>query len=114
MEMQALWCRRDSSRQLSRSTALPWRRRYAIPTPNWQASGASMHVTVIRGAPVTSEFRDRARALHAAIKDVLLKEWDPIGVQAIPEAQDEYDAYVSAIYSMLISRKPVSEVFKYL
>lgn len=63
---------------------------------------------------MTSEFRDRARALHAAIKDVLLKEWDPIGVQAIPEAQDEYDAYVSAVYSMLVTRKPVSEVFKYL
>jgi len=57
---------------------------------------------------------DRARALHAAIKDLLLKEWDPIGIQGIPDAQDEYDAYVSAIYSMLITRKPVSEVFKYL
>lgn len=61
-----------------------------------------------------SEAAERARALHRMIKDVLLKDWDPIGVQAIPEAQDEYDGYVPTLYSMLISRKPISEVFEYL
>jgi hypothetical protein len=61
-----------------------------------------------------SEAAERARALHQQIKDVLLREWDPIGVQAIPEAQDEYDSYVPTIHSMLISRKPTHEVFEYL
>jgi hypothetical protein len=61
-----------------------------------------------------SEAAERARALHQNIKDVLLKEWDPIGVQAIPEAQDEYDGYVSAVYSMLIAQKPINELFEHL
>ena len=61
-----------------------------------------------------SEAAERARALHQKIRDVLLKEWDPIGVQAIPEAQDEYDGYVPTVYSMLIARKPINEVFEYL
>ena len=61
-----------------------------------------------------SEAAERARALHQQIKDVLLREWDPIGVQAIPEAQDEYDGYVPTLHSMLISRKPAHEVFEYL
>jgi hypothetical protein len=61
-----------------------------------------------------SEAAERAQYLHQKIKDVLLSEWDPIGVQAIPEAQDEYDGYVPRVYSMLITRKPVKEVFEYL
>ncbi len=61
-----------------------------------------------------SEAAERARALHQQIKDVLLTEWDPVGVQAIPEAQDEYDSYIPTIHSMLISRKPTYEVFEYL
>lgn len=61
-----------------------------------------------------SDTAERARYLHQKIKDVLLNEWDPIGVQALPEAQDEYDGYVSRVYSMLIARKPIKEVFEYL
>ncbi|PSL82958.1 hypothetical protein C7T35_19575 [Variovorax sp. WS11] len=60
-----------------------------------------------------SEAAERARYLRQKIKDVLLNEWDPIGVQAIPEAQDEYDDYVPRVYSMLIARKPIKEVFEY-
>lgn len=63
---------------------------------------------------MTSEAAERAHALHQKIKDVLLNEWDPIGVHAIPEAQDEYDGYVPTIYSMVISHRPINEVFDYL
>lgn len=57
---------------------------------------------------------DRARTLHRKIRGVLLEEWDPIGVQTIPEAQDEYDAYVSTLYAMLIARKSAQALFEYL
>lgn len=56
----------------------------------------------------------RAQILHMKIKEVLMQDWDPIGIQSIPEAQDEYDGYVPTIYAMLISRKPVNDVFQYL
>jgi hypothetical protein len=39
----------------------------------------------------------------------LLKEWDPIGVGQIPEAQDEYDSYVPDVYKLLITRRPKHE-----
>lgn len=61
-----------------------------------------------------SEAIERARGLQQKVKEILLREWDPIGVLDIPEAQDEYDGYVPSIYSMLISRKPLNEVFDYL
>ena len=45
--------------------------------------------------------RTRAREYQAAIRAVLLTEWDPIGVSQYPEAQDEYDSYVPGVYSLL-------------
>jgi tetratricopeptide (TPR) repeat protein len=63
---------------------------------------------------MTADFRNRTRLFHEAIRRALLKEWDPIGVSGIAQAQDEYDSYVPTIYKMLISRKPRHEVFDYL
>jgi hypothetical protein len=34
----------------------------------------------------------RIRLFHEPIRQALLKEWDPISVADVPEAQDEYDA----------------------
>ena len=63
---------------------------------------------------MTINYQDRARIYHEAIRRILLKEWDPIGVCEIKEAQDEYDSYVGAIYKMLITRKSKNEIFDYL
>lgn len=61
-----------------------------------------------------TEYLDRARRHHEAIKTVLLNEWDPIGVADIPEAEDEYDTYVPGVYKRLISRSKEKEIFDYL
>ncbi|NDP59178.1 MAG: hypothetical protein GZ090_07465 [Oxalobacteraceae bacterium] len=61
-----------------------------------------------------NEIAFRARSLHQKIHEVLQKDWDPIGIQFISDADDEYGAYVPAIYSMLIARKPSSQVLEYL
>ena len=63
---------------------------------------------------MTSDIRNRARIFHEAIRRALLKEWDPIGVAGIDEAQNEYDSYVPRIYKMLMARKPRHEIFEYL
>ena len=57
---------------------------------------------------------DRAKRYHEAIRRALLQDWDPIGVGESPEAQDEYDSYVPAVYRLLITRRPEHEVFAYL
>jgi hypothetical protein len=61
-----------------------------------------------------SDFASKAREAHAVIKRILLTEWDPIGVSEFPEAQDEYDAYVSEVYRLLSRRAGVREMFDYL
>lgn len=43
----------------------------------------------------------RAGEIQRRISEVLLKDWDPIGVQDEPLAQSEYDAYVGGVYRVL-------------
>ena len=57
---------------------------------------------------------ESAKSLHKVIHKVFIEEWDPIGVNDIPEAQDEYDSYIPKIYKMLISRQSKHEIFEYL
>jgi hypothetical protein len=45
----------------------------------------------------------RAHEIQAQIHEVLLREWDPIGVRDEPRAQDEYDGYVGGVYRLLAS-----------
>jgi IS30 family transposase len=57
---------------------------------------------------------DRARQIKESIRRVLLHDWDPIGVSAVPEAQHEYDSYVGGIYRLLASGASTDEVAKHL
>ena len=43
----------------------------------------------------------RAEEIQEAIRQVLLVDWDPIGVSGLPEAQDEYDGYIGEVYRWL-------------
>jgi len=61
-----------------------------------------------------SEHLKQARNYQEAIREILFREWDPIGVGDIPKAQDEYDSYIGQIYSLLIRREPVYKMIDYL
>lgn len=51
---------------------------------------------------------------HRVIGDVLRNEWDPIGVGHVPEAHDEYDGYIPAIYNLVVGDKSRDEIVDYL
>jgi hypothetical protein len=61
-----------------------------------------------------TDYRERARLYHAAIRTILLTEWDPIGVSHFPEAQDEYDSYVGGVYKLLITHVDRHSLFFHL
>ena len=52
---------------------------------------------------MTSAEQQRANAIQESIRDILLRDWDPIGINDVPEAQDEYDSYVGGVYRLLAS-----------
>lgn len=47
----------------------------------------------------------KARALLRAIREILVDEWDPIGVKDEPLAQDEYDSYTGYIAKLIIENR---------
>jgi hypothetical protein len=61
-----------------------------------------------------SKYLNRAREYHDAIKQILMNEWDPIGVRDILEAQDEYDSYVPDIHGLLIHHESEEKLLEHL
>jgi hypothetical protein len=58
---------------------------------------------------VSAETKHQSRERRAAIRNVLLKEWDPIGGAGISGAEDEYDSYVGEIYLLLFEERATTE-----
>jgi hypothetical protein len=50
-----------------------------------------------------SKTKERIRQIEGAIREILLRRWDPIGVAEEPAAQDEYDGYIGGIYRLIAS-----------
>lgn len=56
----------------------------------------------------------RAREIQEEIRKVLMECWDPIGVQDVPEAADEYDDYVGGVYRLLANDATAEGIAKHL
>lgn len=52
--------------------------------------------------------------MEDAIRDILLLEWDPIGVNEIDEARDEYDSYVPVVCQLIVRGASTLQLFDYL
>jgi hypothetical protein len=57
---------------------------------------------------------ERAREIQRSIAEVLLRNWDPIGVRDAPQAQDEYDAYVGGVYRLIASGATARDLAEHL
>jgi hypothetical protein len=58
-----------------------------------------------------------ARTMKQQIRKVLLEVWDPIGINHIPEAFDEYESYVNEVYEWLrdgLSDQRIAEELFYI
>ena len=51
----------------------------------------------------------QSRENRAKIREILMHEWDPIGVRDVPQAQDEYDSYVGRVYVMMMDERATHE-----
>jgi hypothetical protein len=52
----------------------------------------------------------QSRENRARVREVLMQDWDPIGVRDAPEAQDEYDSYAGRVYVMLMDERASPEL----
>ena len=60
------------------------------------------------------EREQRAAEIQDSIRQILFRDWDPIGVSEVPEAQDEYDSYVGGVYRLLASGASEDEIIGHL
>jgi hypothetical protein len=51
----------------------------------------------------------QSRESRARVRQILLHDWDPIGIQDIPEASDEYDGYADKAYVMLMDERTTAD-----
>jgi hypothetical protein len=51
----------------------------------------------------------QSRESRARVREILMRDWDPIGVAGIPEAADEYDTYVDRAYVMLMDERATAD-----
>ena len=54
------------------------------------------------------------RVLYRKISELLLREWDPIGIQTSTECKDEYDAYAAQVFSRLMQGQSGADIVDYL
>jgi hypothetical protein len=58
--------------------------------------------------------QQRSKEIQSEIREILLKDWDPVGVGDIAEASDEYDGYVGGIYRLLALGADESKIVEHL
>lgn len=61
-----------------------------------------------------SSGNSRALAIQDSIRQVLLHDWDPIGIRCDSNVGDEYDAYIAPIYRILVGTRSESDLIECL
>jgi hypothetical protein len=57
---------------------------------------------------------DKIAEVHRQIDSVLLRDWDPIGVADIAEAQDEYRGYCRGVFDVAVQTRSARAVAEHL
>jgi len=57
---------------------------------------------------------DKIAEIHRQIDAVLLRDWDPIGVADVPQAQDEYRSYCRGVYDVAVHTRSARAVAEHL
>jgi hypothetical protein len=56
----------------------------------------------------------RANEIQDSIRQILFREWDPIGVNDNPNLIDEYDSCIAPVYRILTGSHSENELIDYL
>jgi len=57
---------------------------------------------------------DKIAEIHRQVDAVLLRDWDPIGVADVPQAQDEYRSYCRGVYDVAVHTRSAPAVAEHL
>ncbi len=60
------------------------------------------------------EYEMKNEELFKKIHEILIRDWDPIGVSDQPNAHDEYDVYIPGIIKIILKNKSIDQVVNHL
>jgi len=63
---------------------------------------------------MTHQLNRQDQELLRIVGEVLHYIWDPIGVAGVPQARDEYDSYVGAVFTLLRSGATDADISAHL
>jgi hypothetical protein len=63
---------------------------------------------------MTDSREQRGAEIQDAIRQVLFREWDPIGVNGNPKLSDEYDSFIAGVYRILVASRSEDDLMAYL
>jgi hypothetical protein len=59
--------------------------------------------------------KSHSRRMLARVREILMQEWDPIGIKDVVRAQDEYDPYVGKVSALVAdSQQSREDIAAYL
>ena len=61
---------------------------------------------------MTNSRDSRAANIQDSIRQVLYRDWNPIGFGALPEG--EYDSYIAPVYRILVGSRSEQELIEFL
>ena len=56
----------------------------------------------------------RAAEIQESIRQILFRDWDPIGVNHNPKLADEYDGYIGPVYRILTGSRAEDDLLGFL
>jgi hypothetical protein len=65
------------------------------------------------GEPEDTKKERRRAALIAAVREILLRDWDPVGIADIAPA-DEYDAYIGGVVKLIGEKASPDKIVRHL
>jgi hypothetical protein len=77
----------------------------------WELSVALMGAEPANGR---SPAKSRGIEIQDSIRRVFLRDWDPIGICGVSSAVDEYDAYISPVYRILVGTRSAEDLVECL
>ena len=63
---------------------------------------------------MTDSRTQRAAEVQDAIRQVLFRDWDPIGVNENSKLSDEYDSFIAGVYRILMASRSEDDLIAYL
>ena len=64
---------------------------------------------------IDKDFRSRrAKDIQDSIRQILLRDWDPINVYPNQNCSDEYDSYIAPIYRILVGNRSEEDIISAL